>query len=127
MCLDLRLVNLVIIDMEKDTVILSLVDYNKLREFKEKVEQDYVVEKVYWYGQDSYKYFTKDSAIKTIIEDFNNKKKHFDELVVKLKESEDALYELKKLVPNKPIKKDPTLEDIKKMSYWEFRKWKKSN
>ena len=107
--------------MEKDTVILNIKDYNELRDFKEYIERNYTIEvKSYKYNI-AIKYISKDEAVKQITSELNDKidahKKETDELISKIRELEQRA---------NTTHKEITIDDIKNMSYWEFRKWKKS-
>jgi hypothetical protein len=91
--------------MQKDTVLLGVEEYNSLRDFKQKIEEGktMVINSEWSYG---YKHFiTTEKAVIEIAE--SNK--------ILQKENE----KLRNL-------KDTILNDIKKMSYWEWRKWRKS-
>ena len=96
--------------MEKNTVLLSLKDYNEFRDFKRNSEDNYIPT-FGMYG--SYHYLTKDKVIKEIAE--HNKG------------LQDEIYKLKdKIVKLKhPEMFKPTINNIKSMSIWQFIKWKR--
>ena len=109
--------------MEKDTVLLAVEKYNELRDFKKEVEESrkeskFAVIEERWVGMFgggyTRKYYTENEAIF----DFEKRNK---ELEAKNKELE-AKFE--KLGIKEP--KEISINDLKKMSYWEFRKWRKS-
>ena len=95
--------------MEKNTVLLSVEDYNELRDFQKKTSEGYI--EVYGNcGLRTY-YTTKDEAIK--------------EIAAHNKDLKDELYELQ----NPPPKVEPSiikLRRVKKMSIWQFIKWKRN-
>lgn len=93
--------------MEKNTVLLDLEDYNELREFKEKTESGLIP---VWSGCEMYYYYSKAKAIKKIVEINNALNKQCQEL--------------KDKIAGKP--KETTLKDIKKMSIWQFIKWRRN-
>jgi hypothetical protein len=94
--------------MEKDTVLLAVEKYNELRDFKQKMEEGKTIVIVSGWNHYNKEFVTTERAVEQIAE--ANK--------LLQKENEDLRN------ANKP--KEITLNDIKKMSYWEFRKWRKS-
>jgi hypothetical protein len=104
--------------MEKDTVLLDVEKYNALRDFKEYIEKGNTLE-VNNLRYNSYRRFiTTDEAVKIIVKD--------RELIVSEleKENEDLKLQIRNL--ENPAPKEMSINDLKKMSYWEFRKWRKS-
>lgn len=103
--------------MEKDTVLLAVDKYNELRDFKKEIEKGNTA---YGYSGYSTKTFvTSDEAVKSVLklnEDLNKQLEYYKEHTRKLQD------ELKG--ENKP--KEISIEEIKKMSTWQFRKWKKT-
>ena len=94
--------------MEKNTVLLSVEDYNELRDFQKKTSEGYI--EVYGNcGLRTY-YTTKDEA--------------FKEITAHNKELQDKIYELNDEIAGKP--KGKTLKDVKGMSIWQFIKWRKN-
>ena len=94
--------------MEKDTVLLAVEKYNELRDFKQKIEEGKTIVIVSGWNYYNKEFITTEEAVEQIAK--ANK--------LLKKENEDLRN------TNKP--KEITLNDIKKMSYWEFRKWRKS-
>ena len=98
--------------MEKNTVLLSLEEYNALRDFKKEIEKGNTIKIYCGYSGNPQHYYSAENALKEIeiinkqLYEGNNKS--FKENI-KLKEQHIT-----------------ELERIKKMSYWQFRKWKKS-
>jgi hypothetical protein len=93
--------------MEKNTILLDLKEYDKLRDFKKNIEQNKTL-KVHYCYNDNYKeiynwtILTTEEAIKEILKDNKTLKEALEH------------------------KKDIDLEDVKKMSIWKFLKWRKS-
>jgi hypothetical protein len=109
--------------MEKDTVLLAVEKYNELRDFKKEVEESlkeskFAVIEERWGGfvggGYSRKYYTENEAVL----DFETRNK---ELEAKNKELEAKI---EKAGIKEPV--EISINDLKKMSYWEFRKWRKS-
>lgn len=94
--------------MEKNTVLLDVEKYNELRDFKQKIEEGKTIVIVSGWNYYNREFITTEKAVEQIAE--ANK--------LLQKENEDLRN------ANKP--KELALNDIKKMSYWEFRKWRKS-
>jgi hypothetical protein len=91
--------------MEKDTVLLAVEKYNELRDFKQKMEEGKTLVIIDHRWTYSKKFVTESEAVKIVVQDNEVLQKKLDELTAP---------------------KEITLNDIKKMSYWEFRKWRKS-
>ncbi len=90
--------------MEKNTVLLDVEKYNELRDFKQNIEESKtltVINSLYSYSS---------TFIST------------DEAVSKIGEANKKLYNENRRLQQNEI----TVNNIKKMSYWEFRKWRKS-
>jgi len=108
--------------MEKDTVLLAVEKYNELRDFKKEIEKSWreskfaVIEErgggLLTIGY-TRKYYTENEAVL----DFENRNK---ELKAKNTELEAKNTELEAKIEKSGI------NDLKKMSYWQFRKWRKS-
>ena len=103
--------------MEKSIVLLDVEKYNELRDFKKEVEESrkeskFAVIEERWGGflTNGYtrKYYTENEAVL----DFENRNK---QLEAKNKELE---------AKNKELEAKIGINDLKKMSYWEFRKWR---
>jgi hypothetical protein len=108
--------------MEANTVILNLAEYNALRDFKKELEKGNTY-RCLDYSQSSYyngvllpsaTYISEEEAVKEIAV----KNEHL------LQEIADLQTEIQKL-KNPPKTKEQSINDIKKMSVWEFRKWKR--
>ena len=107
--------------METNTVVLSLNDYNQLREFKEKMEegntykllQPYVSRSVYWGSEyhSPVNYITTDEAVIELLE--RNK-----ELLKINTELKEEMVEMNR-------NSIETINKVKKMSIWEFIRWRK--
>jgi hypothetical protein len=109
--------------MEANTVILGLPEYNALRDFKAEIEKgntyrcfDYY-NSVGW-GQSSCPsislYISPDEAVKEIA--MKN-----DSLIKQITDLNEEINGLK----NPSTSKEINIKDIKKMSVWEFLKWRK--
>jgi aromatic ring-opening dioxygenase LigB subunit len=117
--------------MERDTVLLSINQYNALRDFKKKIEDGntftVITSRIPGYGHgidiDSRvtTFYTKDDVIQTYAETNADLARVNEELVA---ENEKLRYKIKEFGITES--KEITINDIKKMSYWEFRKWRKS-
>ncbi len=94
--------------MEKGTVLLDVEKYNELRDFKQKIEEGKTLIIYYGWSTNSVGFITTEKAIEEIAEANNSLKKENDDL------------------RNASKLKGVSINDIKKMSYWEFRKWRKS-
>ena len=92
--------------MEKNTINLSVEDYNEMRDFNEAFKKDNAVS--VFLGWDGYEstIYTKNEALKKVTQANVNLKLKIDEL-------------------KSPEKKQPSYDEIKKMSWWQFRKWKR--
>jgi hypothetical protein len=112
--------------MEKNTVLLSLEDYNSLRDFETNIKKNNTIILERWKGVEFKKVISTDSIVKVMVEEANKFHKEFTELEIELKVTKQELEKAQKLIPKTKDKKEITIEDIKNMSYWEFRKWKKN-
>ncbi len=104
--------------MEANTVILNLGDYNSLRDFRDEMEKGhtyYVIEYTGYCGYtNTYRFVSTDEAVR-IISEFNEK------LQKRISDLQIEIYDLKN------PKKEITIEQIKKMSLWQFLKWRRKN
>lgn len=104
--------------MEANTVILNLGDYNSLRDFRDEMEKGhtyYVIEYTgYCEYTNTYRFVSTDEAVR-IISEFNEK------LQKRISDLQIEIYDLKN------PKKEITIEQIKKMSLWQFLKWRRKN
>ena len=101
----LNINNLILTKMEKDTVLLAVEKYNELRDFKQKIEEGktlVIIDNRWTYSK---KFVTESEAVKIAVQDNEILQKKLDELTAP---------------------KEISINDLKKMSYWEFRKWRKS-
>lgn len=124
------------IKMEKDTVLLSVEKYNELRDFKNEVEKSFeeskfaVIEQKIGYlsGGMSYsrKYYTEDEVVADFEKRNNELEGEIEELYDKKVELEAEIEELNNEKVDLEAKFENSINDLKKMSYWEFRKWRKS-
>ena len=108
--------------MEKDTVVLNIRDYNELRDFKQYIEKNYTLKVSSFHYSRIDTYITKDEAVKEVVDKLN-------EATVKFKEVEAQLIDkIRELQKNScKVEKEITIDDIKNMSYWEFRTSKKQS
>ena len=101
--------------MEKNTVLLDLKTYNRLRDFhtevtKGKIPSYVLMDTARWCQH----FYTKDEAIKNLMNDNEAMETKIDSLQT----------EIAKLKYPERVK--PDLKDVKKMSIWQFIKWRKS-
>jgi predicted RNase H-like nuclease (RuvC/YqgF family) len=97
--------------MEKDTVLLNVKTYDRLKECEKKANEPkkhtiYIKNSMFT----NFRAETDEDAVKLLSED--------------LKAANERIEELEKKCKDLP--KEITVNDIKNMSYWEFRKWRKS-
>jgi hypothetical protein len=104
--------------MKKNTVILDVEKYNELRDFKKAIEDGFII-KTY----DGFSYMkmnmTESEALVEMSKRIDELNKINNDLWSKIATLNLEIKELKN-----PVKKELTVDDIKKMSYWEFKKWK---
>ena len=92
--------------MQKNTVMLDVEKYNELRDFKQKIEEGYTF---MVYPGFSYPYVvTTDRAL--------------EEILSINKQLQNQIEDLK--IGN--FKKELSVSEIKRMSIWQFLKWRKS-
>ena len=92
--------------MEANTVVLTLRDYQELKDFRDSIEKDGMVISSYrWGGEQTY-FYTKEESSK--------------ELLLHIRLLEEKVKDLQN-----PPKKEITLGDIKKMSVRDFKRWRK--
>jgi len=102
--------------METNTVVLNLSDYNELREFKEKMEEGYTYKLIWTANHGIFQpamYITTDLALKELLE-------RNDKITAINSELYKECIDLKNNRPNINI------GELKKMSIWEFIKWRKT-
>jgi len=91
--------------MERNTVLLEVSEYNKLRDFYRGIEEDRFV-RIECYGETIY--YAEET-----------------EIMAGLKTTIERLeFKLKSYLH--PVPPKVNINDVKKMSYREFRKWRKS-
>jgi hypothetical protein len=86
--------------MKKNTVLLDIEKYNRLRDFKEKIINGKVLVEHDPYGNLTIKYYTNDDVAKEIHE-INNILRRRNELL------------------------KSRIDDLRKKSVWQFLKWKR--
>ena len=91
--------------MEKDTILLGVEKYNELRDFKKEIEAENTCRVSFGMWGGAVNFISTDEAVK--------------EISLKLKAVQDENYDL-----INPDKKQPSIDEIKAMSWWKFRKWK---
>ena len=89
-----------------NTVSLDLETYNKLRDFRDGITKNGAITVFYGWNSWEQQLYTKDEAIISLA-------KANEELKAKIEELKHT------------DKKQPTIEEIRKMSWWQFRKWKR--
>ena len=98
--------------MEKDTVILNLQDYNELRDIKKAVDNK---KKIFGWlgGMADYVFVDEEDFEKAFVKE----NEHLNEEIKRLR---GKIYNLQH-----PKKSELSLDEIKKMSLWQFLKWKR--
>jgi len=91
--------------MEKDTVLLNVEKYNELRDFKKGIEDGYTYRVDYGMWGSSFRVIGTNEALKEMSQILEAQQKEIEEL-------------------KNPDKKQPSIDEIKAMSWWKFRKWK---
>ena len=102
--------------MDKNTVLLSVEDYNELRDFKKKITDGNVLTEYCSFGiggSSRTSYYTNDEVAKELHTKNERLKKDIRDLEKKIEDLE------------KPKPKETTIDEIKKMSVWQFLKWKR--
>ena len=94
--------------MEKDTILLDLKTYNELRDFQKGIEDGHTYRIGFGRWGTTHVFIGTDEALK--------------EMGEQLKEIQEENYELKN-----PDEKQPSIDELKSMSWWKFRKWKAGN
>lgn len=108
--------------MTKDTVILDVVEYNKLRDFKNEIEKGNILKKYSNYS--GYTFICGLDVDEAIILLANEN----DELKERIINKDKIIQKLKYKCSDieKPTEsKEKTIEEIRNMSYFEFRRWSK--
>lgn len=89
-----------------NTVILDLETYNDLRDFRDGIQRNGAITVFYEWDCWGQRLYTESEAITSIARANEKLKAKMEEL-------------------KHPDKKQPTIEEIRKMSWWQFRKWKR--
>ena len=107
--------------MEKDTIILSVDKYNELRDFKLAIEKGNILKGYSYYNE--YKFIAELEPSEAIL--LLKKENESANNVIKEKvERINKLQEKIRILENPIEQKEITIADIKKMGYFEFKKWK---
>ena len=93
---------------EKNTVILDVYEYNRLRDFEKEINADNAYS-CYSINNRHYILLTVNNAIKKLTKDNKDLKELNDELHNKLF--------------HPPVTKELTIDEIKKMSFWKLLIW----
>jgi hypothetical protein len=119
--------------MDGNSVTLNLNDYNELRDFRTKMEKKHTLKIYSNGGWSSTNYISTEDAVKEIAaanvelkKNYDENSKRFNEIYEENKKLESENLGLKAMLPDsmKP-KAEVTLNDLKRMSIWEFMKWRK--
>lgn len=87
--------------MAKNTVILSIEEYNRLRDFETEIKSGKILTLFSGFYSSSSQFFTDSEIVKLVSEENNDLRREIDELLIQRKK-------------------------VKKMSIWQFLKWRKS-
>lgn len=116
--------------MEQTHAVVVMPEYMELVNFKKEVENGKIpfAYNNDRYGSNYYQFFlSKEDALKVLSdknkEEFDRAETYYLELK-KLREENERLKKFEPKPAEKP--KEISINDLKKMSYWEFRKWCKS-
>ena len=110
--------------MDKNTVILDVDTYNELRDYKQNHHNNKIYTLISDRSGNRYAFFTKDESLEILNKNLEKSEKLVQEYFDKIQELSRENTILK---DKQPIPKIVGIEDIKKMSIWEFKKWRKSN
>lgn len=97
-------------DMKENTVILDVETYNNLRDFRKTIESGgfvHIQSGTYSYRED---FFTKDDGNAKLIKEIEELSNQIEDL---------------KTPPEIIVDPEEKINEIKKMNWWQFRKWKK--
>lgn len=114
--------------MEKNTVLLSVEKYNKLRDFKKETEEaraagkSYVISESWNEWSNNYGYSKKYFTENEIVDDFDKRNR---ELADEVKELKSQLNKKDEDCKKKHEPKEITIADVRNMSWREFKKWKR--
>ena len=101
--------------MKRNTVLLDLNDYNELNGFRDAIKRGDTVYSTYYDDTWGNHIYSSDEAVKELL----------NRIGVYEKEIERLLRDIRVL--KNPETPEKTIEDIKQMNWFEFRKWKKQN
>lgn len=111
--------------MSKNTVTLELEEYNKLRDFKKEIENGKVLEIAYYTGAYDFtkyvKFYTEDELITKLSEQYKELQAENKQLQDNIKELKGNIKQIETIKP-----KEISIDDVKKMTCREFRKWRRS-
>jgi len=112
--------------MEKNTVILDVATYNELRDFKEKTIKEHgcIICNSSYSG--SYAYISTDEAVKKISETNVRLKSELNLKCDQIQILSIELAELKRNTKDCVGSVKISLDDVKNMSFWQWRKWRNS-
>lgn len=100
--------------MEKNTVLLDVKTYNVLRDFKQKIEEDYTIKINRGWNSDEQTYITTSQTVKEIAEINKQIGKQLEEQIENYPNNYAKISSLKK-----------TIENIQQMSLFQFLRWKR--
>ena len=124
--------------MEKDTVILSTEEYNRLRDFMKNIKDGKIMCICTEHHNNNREYtlntafYTEKEVIEQVVEENQQLVKDINELTrikfenQNLKRHLDVANETIKELKSKNLTK-PIIEDLKEMGFWKLRKWQKEN
>lgn len=104
--------------MKDETVTLNIQTYNELRDFKKNIEE----------GNTLYEFKPAFLAKVGVAYKFMKTEKALEEIASQTEFSDSLNKDLKrdiKKLEESNKQKDELISDLKKMSYWKFRKWRK--
>jgi len=111
--------------MEKNTVLLDVEKYNELRDFKQKIEEGKTF--AIYTGFEFFKksFITTDKAILAIADANSLLQKENEDLMWKNRKATEENELLQKANEDLIQKNRKATDKLRKMSYWEFRLWKR--
>lgn len=102
--------------MEKDTVIITVEKYNELRDFQKEVKSGKIFSfSRYFFSSIETNYFFTESQM---VEKFETRIKELEIINKELQTKIEIFWEKEQKISLN--------NSLKKMSYWQFRKWRKS-
>ena len=113
--------------MEKNTVLLDVEKYNELRDFKQKIEEGKTLSIYSGFDYCKKSFITTDKAILAISDANSLLQKANEDLIQKNRKATEENKLLQKA--NEDLQKEnnqkTNTDKLRKMSYWEFRLWKR--